>query len=209
MLYVSWLLATTALYVPFVFLPSFARDHGTSQVASASLLSLIGGVSITGRLGIGFVADRLGTLRLFQGAVLVMGLSYGIWLAFPGYGWLVVFAIILGISYGARISLMPGVLIEFFGVQNLGGMLGCFSPHRVFRRRSGPLLAGLAVDYTGRYRSSIAFALAMGLLGFVAVAPLKHRGHAEAQSAAVAEWRVPCLVQNLMQVLCGQNLPSL
>jgi MFS family permease len=187
MLYVSWLLATTALYVPFVFLPSFARDHGTSQVAGASLLSLIGGVSVTGRLGIGFVADRLGTLRLFQGAVLVMGLSYGIWLAFPGYGWLVVFAIILGLSYGARISLMPGVLIEFFGVQNLGGMLGVFFTSSGFSSALGPLLAGLAVDYTGRYQSGIAFALAMGLLGFAAVAPLKHRGQAEERSAAVAE----------------------
>jgi len=187
LLYVSWLLATTALYVPFVFLPSFARDHGVSQVASASLLSLLGGVSITGRLGIGFVADRLGTLRLFQGAVLVMGLSYGIWLAFPGYGWLVVFAIILGLSYGARISLMPGVLIEFFGVQNLGGMLGVFFTSSGFSSALGPLLAGLAVDYTGRYQSGIAFALAMGLLGFAAVAPLKHRGQAEERSAAVAQ----------------------
>jgi MFS family permease len=127
MRYLSWMLATTALLVPLVFLPSFARDHGTNPMAAAALISLIGGVSIAGRLGIGFVADRMGTLRLFQAAVLLMGVSYAIWLAFWTYGWLVTFVVVLGLGYGARISLMPGVLMEFFGVQNLGGMLEAFS----------------------------------------------------------------------------------
>lgn len=175
MLYVSWLLATTGLLVPFVFLPSFAHDHGVSQVAAASLVSLIGGVSIVGRLGIGVLADWVGTLRLFQVAVFVMGVSYVIWLALPTFGWLIVFAVILGVGYGARISLMPGVLIEFFGMQNLGGVLGTFFTASGFSAALGPLLTGLIVDYTGRYQWGIAFALVMGLLGFAAIAPLRHR----------------------------------
>jgi len=175
MLYVSWLLATTGLLVPFVFLPSFAHDHGVSQVAAASLVSLIGGVSIVGRLGIGVLADWVGTLRLFQVAVFVMGVSYVIWLALPTFGWLIVFAVILGVGYGARISLMPGVLIEFFGMQNLGGVLGTFFTASGFSAALGPLLTGLVVDYTGRYQWGIAFALVMGLLGFAAIAPLRHR----------------------------------
>ena len=43
LLYLSWLLATMALLVPFVFLPSFARERGASGMAAAALLSLIGG----------------------------------------------------------------------------------------------------------------------------------------------------------------------
>jgi len=42
----------------------------------------------------------------------------------------------------------------------------------------GSLAAELIVDYTGHYRWGIAFALAMGLLGFVAVVPLINRGRA-------------------------------
>lgn len=176
MLYVSWLLATTALLVPFVFLPAFARDHGVGPVAAAALVSLIGGVSIAGRLGIGLVADRTGTLRLFQATVLIMGLSYAIWLGSDAYGSLVAFAIILGLGYGARISLMPGVLIELFGVQNLGSILGAFFTASGFSAVLGPPVAGLIVDYTGRYQWGVAFALAMGLLGFAAVVPLVSRG---------------------------------
>lgn len=149
MLYVSWLLATTALLVPFVFLPSFARDHGASEVAAASLLSFIGGVGTVGRLGIGVLGDRMGTVGLFKTTVFVMGASYAIWLVSPAYGWLIVFAAILGFGYGARISLMPSVLIEFFGLQNLGGLLGVFFTASGFSAVLGPPVAGLIVDHVG------------------------------------------------------------
>jgi MFS family permease len=43
LLYLSWLLATMALFVSLVFLPTFAREHGASEIAAAALLSLFGG----------------------------------------------------------------------------------------------------------------------------------------------------------------------
>jgi len=183
MLYISWLLATTALLVPFVYLPSFAHDHGASDVAAAALLSLLGGVSIVSRLGLGPLGDRMGTIRLFKATVFIMGVSYALWLALPAYGWLTVFATILGLSYGARISLMPGVLIELFGAQNLGTLLGVFFTSSGFSTMLGPPLAGLVVDYTGSYQWGIAFALAMGLLGFAAIIPLRDRAVAKEQAA--------------------------
>ena len=175
MLYVSWLFATTALLVPFVFVPSYARNHGANEVAAASLLSVIGGVGTVSRLGIGVLADRMGTVGLFKTAVFVMGASYTIWLVSPAYGWLIVFAAILGLGYGARISLMPAVLIEFFGLQNLGGLLGIFFTTSGFSAVLGPPVAGLIVDYTGSYRWGIGYALAMGLLGFATIARLHER----------------------------------
>src|SRR5207302_4588365 len=79
LLYLSWGLATMALFVPFVFLPAFARDHGASEAAAAALVSLIGGTSIVGRLVLGPIGDRLGVLRLFKTTVLMMAMSYAIW----------------------------------------------------------------------------------------------------------------------------------
>jgi len=37
-----------------------------------------------------------------------------------------IFAVVLGIGYGSRISAVPGVLIEYFGLQNVGTLLGVF-----------------------------------------------------------------------------------
>ncbi len=173
MLYVSWILATAALFVPFVFLPAFAIDHGVSQVAAAALISVLGGMSVIGRLGLGLLGDRVGTLRLFKVATLVMGASYVLWLAATDHGWLLVFAAVLGLGYGVRIALMPVILIELFGLQSLGAVLGVFFTATGVSALLGPPLAGFIVDYTGSYRWAAALALAMGLLGFAAVLRLR------------------------------------
>ena len=173
MLYASWVLATIALFVPFVFLPAYVAVHGGSQVAGAALLSLLGGVSVLGRLGIGVITEKIGTARLFKASVLLMAMSYLLWIIAPSYAWLVGFAVALGLGYGLRIALMPAVLIELFGVQNLGKILGIFFTASGISAVLGPLLAGFIVDATGSYQWGIAFALAAGTLGFAAVALLR------------------------------------
>jgi MFS family permease len=172
MMYSSWTLATTALFVPFVFLPQFALNNGATPVAASALLSILGGVSVLSRLGIGVLGNRIASLSLFKGAVLAMAASYILWLVMPCYSWLVVFAICLGLAYGLRIAVLPSVLIEFCGLQNLGALLGVFFTATGLAAVIGPLLAGYIVDYSGSYQWGIAFALAMATLGFVTVAPL-------------------------------------
>jgi MFS family permease len=170
MLYASWVLATIALFVPFVFLPAYVAAHGGNQVAGAALLSLLGGVSVLGRLGIGVFADRIGTARLFKASVLLMAVSYLLWSVASSYIWLIGFAAVLGLGYGLRIALMPAVLIDLFGVQNLGAILGIFFTASGVSAVLGPLMAGFIVDATGSYQAGIVFALAAGTLGFAAVA---------------------------------------
>lgn len=172
LLYVSWALATTALFVPFVFLPAFARDHGASEIAAAALVSLIGGTSIAGRLVLGPIGDRVGVLRLFKITTLMMAISYAIWLFSSSYLWLAVFAVVLGTGYGSRIAAVPAVLIEFLGVDNLGTTLGAFFTATGLAALLGPPLAGIAVDLSGSYYGGILFALAVGILGFAAIAAL-------------------------------------
>jgi MFS family permease len=172
-MYVSWVLTTTALFVPFVFLPAFARAGGADQVAAAALLSLLGGMSVLGRVGIGALSAILGTVPLFKASVLAMAASFLLWLLLPEYGWLVTFAIVLGFAYGIRISLVPAVLIELFGLQHLGLILGVFFTASGLAAVLGPALAGFIVDATGSFQWGIAFALAMGLLGTLAIAPLR------------------------------------
>ena len=96
------------------------------------------------------------------------------WLTASGvHGSLLVFAAVLGLAYGVRIALMPVVLIEIFGLQNIGAVLGVFFTATGFSAVIGPPLTSLIVDCTGSYRWAAAFALAMGLLGFAAVLRLK------------------------------------
>jgi MFS family permease len=177
LLYTSWVLATTGLVAAMVFLPPFAHAAGVSPVAASALVSIIGGMSILGRGGIGYIARRISLIRLYKLSVLVMAVSYLLWLPFTGYGWLVAFAATLGLGYGVRIALTPVVLIEFFGIGNLGAVLGVFFTASSISAVCGPLVAGLIIDQTGSYQWGVAFALAIGVLGFIAVAPLRPRAH--------------------------------
>jgi MFS family permease len=173
LLYVSWLLATTALFVPLVLLPAFAMRQGVDAVAASGLISVLGGASIAGRLGIGFLAEKFGALRLFNGATLGMGLSYLIWHIFPGYTWLVIFAIVLGVAYGVRIALVAPILITFFGVKNLGAVLGIFFTATGIAALTGPLLASAIIDASGSFQPAILAAVAAGGMGFVVLLALR------------------------------------
>ncbi|MFM9846953.1 MAG: hypothetical protein ACKVP3_07315 [Hyphomicrobiaceae bacterium] len=82
------------------------------------------------------------------------------------------FPILVGFAYGIRISLVPAVQIECFGLPNLGLILGVFFTASGLAAVLGSALAGFIVDATGSRQWCIPYALAMGLLGTITIAPL-------------------------------------
>lgn len=171
-LYTSWVLATMALFVPLVFLPAFAVQKGADPIAASWLISVLGGTSIAGRIGIGYIGDKIGVVPLFKLAVLGMASSYLLWLASPTFGWLVVFSAILGLAYGIRIALVAPVMIEMFGAKGLGALLGVFFTASGVAGLLGPMAAGAVLDRTGSGTAAIMSAVAMGILGLIAILPL-------------------------------------
>ena len=172
LLYTSSFLCSVPLFVPFVFLPVFARDLGVSAVASAALIGVIGVASVCGRLGLGALADRLGLVGLYLFCFLLQALSYAIWLGAHSYVTLVIFALVIGTGYGGYVALAPAVLAEFFGTGNLGALVGALYTSNAFGTLIGPPLAGFIIDHTGAYRWAIAAALAMATAAFLVLLPL-------------------------------------
>jgi predicted MFS family arabinose efflux permease len=171
-IYTSWVFGTIALFVPLVFLPAFAVARGADPLAASWLIAIIGGASVLGRLCIAYVAAGR-TLLLYKGSILAMAVSYVIWLLLPSYGWLVVFAAVLGIAYGVRISLVAPVLIELFGAGRLGRLLGTFFTATGIAGLAAPLAASSAVDYWGSDIAGIAVAITLGALAYALVLPLR------------------------------------
>ena len=172
LLYASSFLCSVPLFVPFVFLPAFARDLGVSAVASAALIGVIGIGSVCGRLGLGTLADRLGLIGLYLLCFLLQALSYAIWLGAHSYLTLVIFALVIGTGYGGYSALAPTVLAQFFGIGNLGALVGTLYTSNAFGTLIGPPLAGFIIDRTGGYRWAIAAALAMATAAFLVLLPL-------------------------------------
>lgn len=166
-LYASSLCVTFGLFVPFVFLASYAEDRGAEPVAAASLVGLIGGASVVGRLGLGSLADRVGTVRLYRVSFVTIAVGHVVWfLAGERFWMLVLYAMVLGIGYGGFIAISPAVVALRFGLEGMGGVLGTLYTSAAVGSLAGPPLAGLLIDSAG-YRTAIAGAVVMSSLGWV------------------------------------------
>ena len=173
MLYASSLLVSTALFVPVVYLPSYAHDHGVSEFLSAALLGIVGCASVAGRMGLGALADRAGVVRLYQASFLVLALSYGIWMVASSYSAMVLFALVMGAGWGGYVALSPAVIAHLFGTHRMGTMLGALYTSGGFGAMVGPPIVGLIIDRTGSYRLAIGAAFAVAMLAFALLIPLR------------------------------------
>lgn len=176
MLCIAGSLSNVGTFIPFVYLPDFAQSRHVSTVAAASLLGIIGGASVIGRLGLGGASDRFGVMALYKSTLLMIGVSYALWFTPPSYAALVIFAVILGIGYGGSVALSPAVVADLFGVHGLGAMLGVVYGGSAFTSLAWPPLAGYIVDRTGSYSGVAILGAGSALIAFALLYPLTHRG---------------------------------
>jgi MFS family permease len=180
-MYFSGFFITLALFVPFVFLASYARARGIEEVAAASLVGIIGGASIAGRLGFGALGDRISRVHLYQSTFIIVASSFLIWLfSSNSFVLLMVYAVMLGSGYGGFIVLSPAVTVEIFGLTGLGTILGATYTAAGIGGLLGPTLAGYLIDKTGNFSAAIIAAILFALFGFLLLIPveryLKKRG---------------------------------
>jgi MFS family permease len=171
-LYAASLLASMALFVPFVFIKSYATERGIDSGLAATLVGIIGASSIIGRLGIGALGTRWGTTALMQGSFAVMTMSYLLWLFADGtYLVLVAFAVVMGVGYGGFIALSPAVVATLFGTVGMATILGAVYTSAGLGGLIGPPIAGEIIDRVS-YPAGIIFALVMTGLGTMALLAL-------------------------------------
>jgi MFS family permease len=162
-LYVSMLITTMALFVPFVYIDDYLTELGGS--GGSWLISIIGVTSVVGRLGLGALASKMPLMGLYRGSFLVMGLSFTIWLvAGDSMVMLVVFSVVLGVSYGGFIALAPAVAVRLFGPVGLGGILGALYSAAGIGVLIGTPLTGALIDRFG-YTTAISTSLVLALTG--------------------------------------------
>ncbi|MQA81822.1 MAG: MFS transporter [Streptosporangiales bacterium] len=162
-LYVSMLLLSLALFVPFVHLPAYVQERGISPGLAALLIGALGTGSVIGRLALGVVAGCW-LLRTYKACFAVMTLSFAVWAGAGGsYPMLLLFASLLGVGYGGFVALSPAVVAARFGVDRLGSVLGVLYTGAALGSVAGPPLAGAAIDGAGHgaaIAGSLAFAAA-------------------------------------------------
>jgi len=128
-----------------------ATDIGISAATAASIIAVIAGTGIIGKLLIGFIADKIGyrlalSICLIGATISLLGFLFaeGIWMFY-------LFAVIFGISYGGVITLPAAVAAELFGLKNLGVILATLILFGTVGGALGPPIGGDIFDTTGGY----------------------------------------------------------
>lgn len=169
-LYAVCVLGSPAMFIPFAHVSAAARDVGIDDVRAVGLVGLIGIGSLTGRFAIGALADRIGRPRTLVLTMASLGLSLALWALAGSYPAFVAFALWMGLSYGGTVSLLPALVMDFFGARAVSSILGVLYTGAAFGNLAGPFVAGAVYDRTGSYQVVIWGSLALALLATAAAA---------------------------------------
>jgi MFS family permease len=150
-LYAACLICSFGVFVPFVHLVPYARDHGATASSAVLLLGVIGIGSTAGRFLLGGLADRIGRqsslLLMFAG----MALALAVWAISTNLWQLTAFAFVYGVFYGGWVAVLPTVVMDHFGGRNVSGLIGILYTSVAFGTLIGPSAAGFAFDFSHSY----------------------------------------------------------
>lgn len=112
-------------------------------------------ISVAGRLGFGWMADKFDRRRIVATsfAMMTAGLlffgyaqSAGLWLLVP-------FLFLFGLGYGGSTAVRPSIVSEYFGRANFGSIFGFIVGINAIGAIVGPPVAGWVYDNWGSYQS--------------------------------------------------------
>jgi MFS family permease len=150
-LYASCLICSFGVFVPFVHLLPYARDHGVAPSSAVLLLGVIGVGSTAGRFFLGGLADRMG--RQFSLLLMFIGMAFALltWVVSVDIWSLAAFAFLYGVFYGGWVAVLPAVVMDYFGGRNVSGIIGVLYTSVAFGTLVGPSAAGFAFDFSHSY----------------------------------------------------------
>jgi MFS family permease len=154
-LYGACVCCSFGVFIPFVHLVPYARDHGITQSSATVLLGLIGVGSTVGRFLLGGVADRMGRRLALLTMFVGMAVALAAWILSIQFWSLALFAVFYGIVYGGWVALLPALTADFFGNRNVNAIIGVLYSSVAFGTLIGPTAAGFAFDVSHSYNVPI------------------------------------------------------
>jgi MFS family permease len=154
----------------------YLSTAGIDRTTSSLIAGALPIVSIGGRLGFGWIADRYNkkTITALGFAITTVGLllfnfaAMGIWMA-------VLFLIVFGIGSGSTVVMRPTLLRDYFGRKRFGTFYGLITGVIMIGNVTGSPLAGWVYDTWQNYRYAwlgFAFLGIMGILILLTLPPV-------------------------------------
>jgi MFS family permease len=158
-LFTSYLSGTFAVNsaVQGHMIPYFQQDIGLTAAWAAVVMSMVFIISGIGRIGGGYLLDRMDYRLVLSVVAAMMGLGLlylqvvpvkTVWATLP-------FAVMFGISFGCLVPMRGAVGSIMFGTRTIGGILGLLQGGPIAAGVIGPLVMGLIFDLNGNYSTAI------------------------------------------------------
>lgn len=125
---------SAAYYTPVFYVAAYSKTLGYSDSEGSNFTALSNACNAIGKIGVGFLADKLGRIDSFFLTTLLSSLSTaGLWVPSTVIangnessvkGLFIGFTVLYGLFASANIGLFSPVLVELFGMENLPRITG-------------------------------------------------------------------------------------
>jgi len=146
---------------------AYLVDHGLSAMVAATVVGVVGFASIFGKIGGGWLSDRMERELVYAAGIAIMVASAFALLsvkAIPSTWVVYGYAVLLGVGYSATASLIPAMLSDRFSGRHFGAIVGAALIGSSTGSAVGPWLAGALYDATGSYTIAFLIAAACGVV---------------------------------------------
>jgi MFS family permease len=154
---------------PIFHMVTHAIDRGVPAMAAATVLSAAGLASLSGKIGCGIFADRVGAKRTLVAGLALQAVAISLYLFTGGLASFYVLALVFGFAYGGVMPLYAILVREYFGARVMGSAFGAVSLAATLGMALGPFLGGWLYDAVGSYAWMFLGSSAIGV-GAVAIA---------------------------------------
>ena len=152
---VRWLVAASAALAGLVAVQvhhvAAIEATGVTLGSASAMAGIRGFLSLPGRAGVSALTNRLGVVNALRLMYLVMAAGT-LALAIAGpIGWVWVFVILTGVTFGSVAPLQGLYATDLYGRERIGTLMGMQQVVFGAASAAGPFVLGLTVDATGGY----------------------------------------------------------
>src|SRR5207249_773944 len=109
---------------PIFHMVTHAIDHGVPAIAAATVLSVAGLASLSGKILCGLVADRVGAKRVLLAGLALQAVAITFYLGTSELWHFYGAALVFGFAYGGVMPLYAILVREYFGARIMGTIFG-------------------------------------------------------------------------------------
>ena len=154
---------------PIFHMVTHALDRGVPAMAAATVLSVAGLASLSGKIVCGMIADRVGAKRTLVVGLALQAVAISFYLFTSGLAGFYALALMFGFAYGGVMPLYAILVRDYFGARIMGSAFGAVSLAATIGMALGPWLGGRLYDGLGSYAWMFVASTAVGV-GAVAIA---------------------------------------